>query len=164
LRQYLLDRLPEAEGHRIEELAFEDDQFEQRLLDAEYDLLDDFGRGSLSAGDRKAVQQRYPSERLNAGARFSTRSAQPKRRARNWWPIAAAAAALVLVIPAVYLQRDRAHSAPQPDVSIATLSLRAQTAREAAPIFTVSPKASLGPHRDRCGTRIRFLHHKNRIG
>jgi hypothetical protein len=24
LRQYLLDRLPEAEGHRIEELAFED--------------------------------------------------------------------------------------------------------------------------------------------
>ena len=64
LREYLLGRLTESERHEIENGAFEDDAFEDRLREAEYDLLDDWARGEVSEADRAAIERRFSAEKL----------------------------------------------------------------------------------------------------
>ncbi len=55
LRAYLLDKLTPEERSRLEERMFADDEFFDRMLDAENDLADDYAAGELSPPDAAAI-------------------------------------------------------------------------------------------------------------
>jgi hypothetical protein len=154
LRLYLLGKLSEAERLEFEERLFADDDLEERLQEAEYDLLDDYARGSLPAGEHEAVQRRYPQQRLRVATTLSAVARSPRVRSRKAWPLVAAAAVFLCALPAVHFYREasqlreelRAVAAvpPQPQAPIATLALRTQTTRGSAPpLFTIPRGTSL---------------------
>jgi len=138
LRQYLLGRLTEEERHQIEERAFEDDAFEDRLSSIEYDLLDDWARGVLSVEDRLIVESRFPADKRASAKVLSARVANsyPGTPSRRWWLWAAAAVVLVGLIPAVYYWTG-ANAAPiqqpvakqQAAIQIASIKLTVRAAR-----------------------------------
>lgn len=57
LRAFLLRRLPAAESARLEDSIVTEDGVAERLRDEEFDLLDDYAAGVMSAEDRGAVER-----------------------------------------------------------------------------------------------------------
>jgi hypothetical protein len=58
LRAYLLGELPVAEREEIETKIFEDEETYDRLLEAQYDLIDAYARDALTSHERVEVEQR----------------------------------------------------------------------------------------------------------
>ncbi|WP_257387244.1 hypothetical protein [Tahibacter caeni] len=76
LRQWLLQRLPDAEAARLEAQLMQDDSLLDRLRDAETDLLDDAARGRLSTAEAQALREHRLAdpaqrERLRAARAFA---------------------------------------------------------------------------------------------
>ena len=63
--QYLLGSIPEEEATRLDELAFVNDEFAERLRAVEYDLVDAYVKGELSG----EVLDRFQSHYLTSPAR-----------------------------------------------------------------------------------------------
>jgi hypothetical protein len=61
LRRWLLHKLPPADAEALEQRVLTDEAFGERLRDVETDLLDDYARGTLGAGDRDAAARRFAS-------------------------------------------------------------------------------------------------------
>lgn len=61
IRQFLLDELREDERHRIEEVFITDEDYREKILMAEDDLIDDYLEGALSASERERFLSRYLS-------------------------------------------------------------------------------------------------------
>lgn len=156
LRQYRLGRLSEAERHEIERRAFEDDAFEEKLLEAESDLLDDWARGTLTEEDGKAVERAFTKEQLEV-ARSVNRLIVPNRgltqvpapAAVAGWPYWAVAAALLIgLLPSLYFWQRGAPVVPKPEApaaqgEIALLTLHVPTTRgTTAPKIRVPSSAS----------------------
>lgn len=155
LRQYRLGRLTETERHEIERRAFEDDAFEEKLLDAEADLLDDWARGSLSEEDTLAVQRAFTPDRLAVARSLNgllTHTAAdvplPAKTSTAGWPRWAVAAALLIgLLPSLYLWQRGTSIAPITDTpaardEIAKLTLHVPTTRgTAAPQLRVAASA-----------------------
>ena len=59
LIRYLLGGLSEDEQTQIEERAFQDREFSQRIQAVESDLIDDYVRGELSDGERERFESRF---------------------------------------------------------------------------------------------------------
>ena len=59
LQRYLLGDLSEQEQDGIEELYFTDDDYLDKLLVAENELIDDYLRGKLSAAERRKFERNY---------------------------------------------------------------------------------------------------------
>jgi hypothetical protein len=56
---YLLGDLPEEMQSAIEDRAFQDRQYLQRILAAEADLIDEYARGELSDCARRQFESRF---------------------------------------------------------------------------------------------------------
>jgi hypothetical protein len=157
MRAYLLGQLPQSEREEIEMSAFQNEVFDSEVQEAEMDLLDDWARGRLSTADARIVVQRFPVEKRRAAlllAQKAQHRTQNRANVAPWW--LAAAAAMILSLPAVYFWRQsrslkvelesarlpRAETAaPAPEV--ATLALRNPSTRGAAagPAFSIAPSA-----------------------
>lgn len=57
--QYLLGDLPEQMQSEIEDRAFQDRRYLQRILAAESDLIDEYARGELSDSARRQFESRF---------------------------------------------------------------------------------------------------------
>ncbi|MBD0373107.1 MAG: hypothetical protein ICV60_19860 [Pyrinomonadaceae bacterium] len=57
--RYLLGDLPEERQAEVEERAFQDRQYMERILAAESDLIDEYVRGGLSDSQRRMFDQRF---------------------------------------------------------------------------------------------------------
>jgi len=145
LRQYLLGKLPPAEREALESRAFNDDDFQSLLEEAETDLLDDWARRKLPPEEARVVQARFsPEKRL-----IARRLAMPPRREntpRLWW--VAAAAALIVVASATYIGTrppiPPQVQTPQPaTIEVASIDLRTPGTRgvESAS-YRLSPSAA----------------------
>lgn len=159
LREYLLGRLAENERHAIENRAFEDDAFEDRLREVEYDLLDDWARGEIAEADRAVIERRFPAEKLAVARSMQRRSVSVHSPApvRNWMPWAVAAAMLLCIGLGGYFWREasrlraeleEAKNRPTPSLapapSIVTLALNVPSTRgTSAPVFRIPSTAGL---------------------
>jgi hypothetical protein len=63
MRAYLLGTLDAGRQTSLEEQIFDDEEAYDALLDARYDLLDDYARGTLPAVERERVAQRLVGQR-----------------------------------------------------------------------------------------------------
>jgi anti-sigma-K factor RskA len=57
--QYLLGQLPEDKQERLEEQLFTDDEYFERLIATEDELIDDYLLDRLSAGERKQFERTF---------------------------------------------------------------------------------------------------------
>jgi hypothetical protein len=128
LIDYLLDRLPEAETERLDELGVVDDEFAAELRRAEHDLIDAYVRGELSGDDRSGFQDHYlqkpgildkvrfaeawhaqETESFDVPAAVGTSTIRPAPQRQPRWPVvtewALTAAALLMIVAAGYLLR-----------------------------------------------------------
>ena len=119
LREYLLGRLSESERERVESLAFEDDGFEDRLCEAEYDLLDDWARGALPAEAGKIVERRFAGGKLAAARMLARKLPRGGHGAERmppgvwrWIGIAAALGLAAGLLPFLYLLKKAEGPAP----------------------------------------------------
>ena len=133
LREYLLGKLSESEREQVASLAFEDDEFEDRLCEAEYDLLDDWARGALPPETRKTVERRFTGEKLAAARilarRLPPRGHGPERMPPGGWRWIGIAAALGLaagLLPWLYTLRKA--EAPAPVAAVGTRAVVAEMA------------------------------------
>jgi hypothetical protein len=120
LRKLLLRRLAPAEVARLEAAIFEEDGVAERLIEEEFDLVDEYVRGGLTPADRADVErwlsatpEHMESLRVARGLAAVRRSAAPADAApvtgRAYWNrrrgvfvavlLAAASLAAVAVIP-----------------------------------------------------------------
>jgi hypothetical protein len=161
MRAFLLGEMPADEGARLEARIFEDESAYDALLEARYDLVDDYVRNELSPVERRQVERRVlgtiepeamtlaealARHRSSAGSAPAGPAASPDRAERPDWRVwAAAAAAVVAMATAGSLlvenrrltaDLDAARQTPAPappasSPSIASLRLSAQTTRSA---------------------------------
>jgi len=126
LVRYLIGSLDEQDTERIDELSVSDDEFAGRLRVVENDLIDAHARGELSTEMRTRFEAHYLSRsgklekirfaeawsrRQSRGASSSHSRLQPDagdHRARTAfvWPLAAAAAVLMVVLGYALLGRS----------------------------------------------------------
>lgn len=59
LREYLLDLLPEDETERLDELSVTDEEFAQKLIIAEHDLIDAYVNGELIEKELPQFREQY---------------------------------------------------------------------------------------------------------
>src|SRR4029453_6301932 len=119
LGRYLLGTLPEAEAERVDELSITDDALAARLRAVEYDLIEAYARGELSADTLARFRSRCVSspvmrEKVRFAETLAAYQARPATahisasRERRWFVPAVpqwrlAAAALLALAAAGYL-------------------------------------------------------------
>jgi hypothetical protein len=172
MRAYLLGTLATTRKAWLEEQIFEDEEAYDALLDARYDLLDDYARGALSASEREQVERRLldraSEDALGLADLLAARhppSQAPDGEEKRSRPLdrrllAVAAVALLAIGASIWLALDnrrlrvdlaRVTSAPADmprpagaDGRIARLELTPQTTRsDAAPVMTIPPAAAV---------------------
>jgi len=127
LVRYLVGSLDEHDTERFDELSISDDEFADRLRAVENDLIDAHSRGELSSDVRARFEAHYLSrpdklERTRfakawvlrqgraASANAGTPSPEPGYRSTRRtvvWPLAAAAAIVIVVLGYVLLGRTK---------------------------------------------------------
>ena len=65
LRRFLLNEASEQERDEIEELYFGDQEFLERLLAAEEELVEDYLKGDLPAREREQFERQYSANVVN---------------------------------------------------------------------------------------------------
>jgi hypothetical protein len=86
--RYLLGDLSEDEQVQLEERYFTDDDCFQQLLALEDELIDDYVRGELAAGDRTLFEQRFlasPERRQKVEFAQALRQTLPAPQKLPWW-------------------------------------------------------------------------------
>jgi hypothetical protein len=86
--RYLLGDLSEQEQVQLEERYFTDDDCFQQLLALEDELIDDYVRGELAAGDRKLFEQRFlasPERRQKVEFAQALKQTLPLPPKSSWW-------------------------------------------------------------------------------
>jgi hypothetical protein len=97
LRRLLLKQLTPDEIERLEEATLREDGVAERLLEAEFDLIDDYVLGRLRSVDCADVEKNFlitPERRvtlevaraLAAQRRLNAAALGSRKPARNWWP------------------------------------------------------------------------------
>jgi len=104
---YLLDRLGAEARTRMQERLFRDDEAFDALLDAENDLLAEYAAGTLSAADRRAVEERLihapqQQNKLRVARLLARRDAARSRRPLHWRAWTARAAAVLMAAAAIW--------------------------------------------------------------
>ena len=96
LREFLLRRLSESEAGRVEEALLTQDGVAEQLREAEYDLLDEYARGGLSAAERLDVDRhlldspeaqhalRVAGLMAKEQGRSAASAASPRRAEQSW--------------------------------------------------------------------------------
>lgn len=131
LRDFVLRKLADEDRERLEEALFADDDMFERLVEAEYELIDEWGRGSLQPEQRREVESVIGStpigaERLRMAktmtALASRSSVVPiesfRRRSATWLPIAAAAG-VALVVAGLWFANSQSASPTSPRSQVA---------------------------------------------
>lgn len=127
LVRYLIGSLDEHDTERFDELSISDDEFVERLRVVENDLIDAHARGELSSDMRARFEAHYLSrpgklERIRFAEVWALRqsratspgpepSYRPARRT-SVWPLAAAAAIVIVVLGYVLLGRSKLSAPP----------------------------------------------------
>jgi hypothetical protein len=139
LRAYLLGKLTESEVEQVEVRLVEDPDFFAQMESAEDDLLDAFARGNLDADDRAKFVERFgaDSRRLRFAKALAQRTTSRKVMpfVRRPWVGLAAAAALIIVVGTVVVQRETPVAPDAPAAPVAP----------AAPDALVAPVAPVAP-------------------
>src|SRR4030095_11859850 len=91
--RYLLGDLTDDEQVEVEDRAFADHQYMERMLAVEDDLIDNYLRGSLSERERSQFEKRFLAsdhrrqkiEFARALAEVSSKSAEPADQEATFW-------------------------------------------------------------------------------
>lgn len=144
-KRFLLGNLPEPERAQVEDRVLSDNDFYQKLLITEDDLIDAYARGEMPATERALFEQRYlnsrqRSERLefakmlynSVSSKADTSAPVPEpAQSVSWWrslsgslfsgrrslgfTMAAAVALLIVVLAGAWLLIERARTRPAPE-------------------------------------------------
>jgi hypothetical protein len=92
LRRFLLNEASEQERDEIEELYFSDQEFLERLIAAEGELVEDYLKGDLPAREREKFERQYSANVVNRGEVDFSRMLQrvldetrPPTPREGWW-------------------------------------------------------------------------------
>jgi hypothetical protein len=171
MRAYLLGTLSPGRRTSLEELIFDDEEAYDALLDARYDLLDDYARGTLPASEREQVARQLLSGTADEGIAGLLSRRQPpvprveqarmepaRSRRRDQRLLIAAAVAVLAVGAAVWfaldnsrLRRDLSRAvdsrppvgASAPGDVVARIELTPQTTRSQTAQEVTSPPTAL---------------------
>jgi hypothetical protein len=155
IRRFLLDEV-EDEREQLEELFLTDSNFQEEVLMAEHELIDDYLSGELGA-DREKFQQLFES---NPTQQTKLRVAQTvydyartefagasRRRKKSYVYLAIAAAVLISVLGGLWLVRQtsfKQEAIPQNNAR-ADIEKQLMAANEAAAGSIESPEAKVTP-------------------
>jgi hypothetical protein len=115
---YRLGEIPESEKEPIEDLMLTDDEFSDRMQEAENDLLDDYHAGRLKSAERVRVERVFTRDELRPSLSLPSRTtgghaivpSKPARTFSSAFRLACVAAATVLVVLAGWVIAARHHS------------------------------------------------------
>jgi len=115
---YRLGELPPAERDTMEGRILTDNEFSNRMQEAEYDLLDDYRAGRLNSAVRLQVERAFFRDELRQPLPFASRtngqhaivSSRPAPRFSLAFRFACAVAALVLIAVAGWVLTVHLHS------------------------------------------------------
>jgi anti-sigma-K factor RskA len=124
--RYLLGALPSAEREAFELRLMEDEQFSEAIEAEEFDLIDEFAAGKLSASERNRIKgwiEASPELRNRVLIAQRLHHIRPGRRQWHWWLLGAATATACLLL--LIITRTSRHSVPAPTPSaVAALPAR----------------------------------------
>jgi hypothetical protein len=161
MRAYLLGTLADDRRSAVEERIFDDETTYDALVEAQYDLLDDYARGELPPGERQQVEARLLAgvkpETLDLSRMLATRGAvgdrsaapRPTTAGGTYWPRLLAAAATLAVATTAWLAVDNERLRTRLAVSREASTPPAPTATQPpaappAPRLTLSARTTRG--------------------
>jgi hypothetical protein len=139
LLAYRLGELSVNDREQLDERLIGDQDFSDRIAEAEYDLIDDYRTGRLTPVERRRVEKAFSSMELQpASARSSDTSKAPAPLSVRWLPLGAASMTCVLaaLLLAIYFYKTQS-------LSPVAVSHPTQQPQQPAPSVTaVSPSTS----------------------
>jgi anti-sigma-K factor RskA len=136
LLDYKLGLLSEDERERTDERIFEESEFSALLEEVEYDLLDDYRSGRLTAADRVRVERAFsPAERAGMTIR-APKPVEPRHRGLLLLPFLALPLAAAVIVAMVLIPGRRSGSPPSSGIA----QQPAETAKPPNPTAVASPQ------------------------
>lgn len=160
LRDFVLQKLADEDRERLEEALFSDDELFESLVEAEYEVIDEWARGTLSPQQKREVElviggSARGAEKLRFARTLVNRAEHARvvpidgfrRRSATWVPIAAAAGVAAVVAGLWFAAPRTAPDAPEARIAEGRPAVERRAPVASAPVVvaeseTVTPEVS----------------------